>query len=55
MNDSILSSNLAIKETLDNIVNNDMFDKVINKIITAKRVLLYGVGFSYFICQQLAK
>lgn len=53
-NDSIVNNILTIKETIK-INDNDEFDEVVNEIINAKKVFLFGIGFTFFICQHLTK
>lgn len=55
MNDSIISNSLAVKKTIITAINNDMFNEAINNIVTSKRVIFFGIGFSYFVCQQMIK
>lgn len=54
LSDSLTFNNLAVEKTINDI-NQQNFDTIINEIILAKRVLLFGLGFSFSICHQLTK
>lgn len=54
LTNTIINDNLAIEETL-RCIDLDQFEKIIAEIISTKKVYLYGVGFSHFICNHIAK